>query len=81
MSGKDLDFEDFGFIDALPNDAVVYDMVYAPKETKLLNYARNRGFKTINGLPMLVCQAAAAFRHFTGKRVEKPLLTEILNGM
>ena len=79
MLGCPADFEDFGFVGALPKDAVVYDMIYAPKETGLLRCAKSRGLKTINGLPMLVCQAAASFCHFTGKTVENPKLTGILS--
>ena len=81
MHGTDADFEGFGFVDALPKDAAVYDMVYAPKETRLLKYAKSRGLKTVNGLPMLVCQAAIAFHHFTGRTAEKPKLLEILKDL
>ena len=81
MSGCAADFDDFGFADALPKDAVVYDMIYAPKETSLLRYAKSRGIKTINGLPMLVCQAAVSFYHFTGKTVEASKLLEVLKDL
>lgn len=40
---------------------LVYDIVYAPLETPLLKQARERGLRTIDGLGMLVGQAAAAF--------------------
>ena len=45
----------------LPNDAVVYDIVYDPLETPLLVAARGRGLRTIDGLAMLIGQAAVAF--------------------
>ncbi|QYE35724.1 shikimate dehydrogenase [Polymorphobacter sp. PAMC 29334] len=45
---------------------VVFDMVYAPLETALLAAARARGLRTIDGLQMLVGQAAAAFELFYG---------------
>ncbi len=48
-------------LSALPDDAVVYDIVYAPLETRLLAAARGRGLDTIDGLEMLVGQAAIAF--------------------
>ncbi|MGI4879815.1 MAG: shikimate dehydrogenase [Janthinobacterium lividum] len=44
----------------------VFDMVYAPLETPLLAAARERGLRTIDGLRMLVGQAAAAFELFFG---------------
>ena len=51
---------------ALPGDTTVYDMVYAPLETPLLAAARSRGLATIDGLSMLIGQAAAAFEIFYG---------------
>jgi len=51
---------------ALPADAVVYDLVYAPLETPLLAAARARGLETVDGLEMLVGQAAIAFELFFG---------------
>ncbi len=46
--------------------AIVYDIVYAPLETPLLAEARAHGMRTIDGLQMLVGQAAAAFALFFG---------------
>ena len=45
----------------LPDDAIVYDIVYAPLETDLLAAADSRGLATIDGLEMLIGQAAFAF--------------------
>src|SRR3546814_2017021 len=50
----------------LPEDAVVYDIVYAPLETGLLADAHARGLDTVDGLEMLVAQAALAFEIFFG---------------
>jgi shikimate dehydrogenase len=50
----------------LPADAVVFDAVYAPIDTGLLRAARARGLATIDGLAMLIGQAADAFRLFYG---------------
>jgi shikimate dehydrogenase len=44
--------------------ATVYDIVYAPLETPLLAQARGLGLKTIDGLEMLIGQAALAFDIF-----------------
>ena len=51
---------------AYPPDTIVYDLVYAPLETPLLAAARARGLRTIDGLAMLIGQAAAAFELFFG---------------
>lgn len=48
----------------LPENAVVYDIVYNPLETGLLKAARARGLETIDGLEMLIGQAALAFEIF-----------------
>ena len=50
----------------LPETAVVYDLVYAPLETPLLAAARSRGLDTVDGLDMLIGQAALAFELFFG---------------
>ncbi|VVS97675.1 Shikimate dehydrogenase (NADP(+)) [Sphingomonas sp. EC-HK361] len=54
-------------LDPLPDDAVVYDIVYAPLETPLLAAARARGLDVVDGLEMLIGQAAAAFEMFFGQ--------------
>lgn len=51
----------------LPGDAVVYDIVYSPLETQLLAQARARGLDTVDGLDMLIGQAAFAFELFFGQ--------------
>ena len=54
---------DLGALDA---EAVVYDIVYSPLETPLLAAARARGLETVDGLEMLIGQAALAFELFFG---------------
>ncbi len=51
----------------VPPGSVVYDIVTAPLETPLLRAARAAGFVTIDGLAMLIGQAAAAFALFFGQ--------------
>lgn len=50
----------------LPPVTTVFDAVYAPLETPLLAAARARGMPVIDGLQMLVGQAATAFEIFFG---------------
>lgn len=49
-----------------PPGSIVYDIVTAPTQTPLLIEARAAGFRTVDGLAMLIGQAAAAFRLFFG---------------
>jgi shikimate dehydrogenase len=50
----------------------VYDLIYNPRPTRLLREAAARGARTVDGLEMLIGQAAAAFRLWTG--VDMPLI-------
>lgn len=53
-------------LDGLPKDAVVADIVYNPLETALLRAARVRGHRAMDGLGMLMHQAAPAFAAWFG---------------
>lgn len=50
---------------------LAYDLVYNPAETSFLRAARAAGCETMNGLPMLVAQAAEQFYLWTG--VQAPI--------
>lgn len=50
-------------------DLVVSDVVYNPRETKLLKDAAAAGCKTIPGIGMLLWQGAEAFRLYTGQEM------------
>ena len=49
-----------------PPDAAVYDLVYNPRETKLVRDAHNAGLSATTGLGMLIEQAALSFEIWTG---------------
>ena len=51
-------------LDLYPDQTFVYDLVYEPRETALVRKARKRGMAAVNGLPLLVEQAAQAFWFF-----------------
>jgi shikimate dehydrogenase len=51
-----------------PGAGLVYDLVYNPPKTKLLDEAAAAGCRTIGGLDMLVAQAQAQFEWWTGQR-------------
>jgi shikimate dehydrogenase len=50
----------------LPAGIMIYDLVYNPKETKLVRDAHLQGLYAITGLGMLIEQAALAFEIWTG---------------
>jgi 3-dehydroquinate dehydratase/shikimate dehydrogenase len=51
---------------------VVFDMVYDPVETRLLQIARSKGITVIPGVEMFVNQAARQFEIWTGKPAPTP---------
>jgi shikimate dehydrogenase len=53
-------------LNALPAGAWVYDLIYTPRPTALLQAAAARGCQAIDGLEMLVQQGAAALRLWSG---------------
>ncbi|MCE8439725.1 shikimate dehydrogenase [Rhodovulum sulfidophilum] len=57
-------------LDALSPDAVVSDLVYVPLETAFLREARARGCVAVDGLGMLLHQAAPGFERWFGRRPE-----------
>ena len=72
---------------ALENETVVtarqlsgagffYDLVYNPKETRLMREARDAGCQTLGGAEMLITQAAAQFRLWTGNEAPLEVMAE-----
>lgn len=48
---------------------MVFDVIYNPKETKLIRLAKEAGCPTANGLYMLLYQGAASFEIWTGQKM------------
>ena len=57
-------------LDALSKDALVTDLVYTPLETGLLSVAKEKGCRTVDGVGMLLFQAAPGFERWFGVRPE-----------
>lgn len=80
MKGKDpLDVQ----LDTLPVESVVTDIVYTPLMTPLLEAAKARGNRVVDGLGMLIHQAVPGFEAWFGHRpdvagAEKDHLLEVL---
>ena len=69
----------------LPKAAVVCDIIYNPLETELLKEAAARGHRVIDGLGMLMHQAAPSFEAFFGVKPEvtpglRAALVEAMHG-
>ena len=58
--------------------ALVTDIVYTPLETPLLNAAKEQGFRTVDGLGMLLHQAVPGFEKWFGI---KPVVTDELRNI
>ncbi len=67
------------YLDALPSEALVADIIYTPLETPLLRAARLRGNPAIDGLGMLLNQASLAFSSWFGvqPRIQPDLVEKI----
>ena len=62
----------------LPEKLLVADVIYQPFETPFLKWARKQGNQSINGLGMLLYQAAEAFELWTGKEMPTDQIWELL---
>ena len=68
--------------DRIPQGSIVFDTVYNPLRTRLLNDAADRGCKTVEGWVMFVGQGLRQFELWTGRsapreRLEKVILDEL----
>lgn len=60
-------------------DMIVYDTVYAPRETKLMKIAKSAGVKHVhNGLGMMLEQGAEAFKLWTGKEMPVDYIRDLI---
>ena len=73
--------------ESLHKDMLVYDVIYSPRETKLLAQARLKEAQTANGLGMLFFQGVLAFWHWSDvelderiKKIMRKSLNEATNG-
>ena len=62
----------------LPETLLVADVIYKPFETPFLKWARSQGNPAINGLGMLLYQAAEAFQLWTGKEMPTEVIWQSL---
>jgi shikimate dehydrogenase len=60
----------------LPQGAAVYDLVYNPSQTNLIQAARSSGLPASSGLRMLVEQAALSFERWTGRPASRQAMLQ-----
>jgi shikimate dehydrogenase len=63
-------------VDKLPPELLVADVTYNPPGTRLVRDARQRGLHTVDGLALLVEQAAIAFELWTSRRADRDAMRE-----
>ena len=59
---------------SIPSGTAVYDLVYNPRETKLVKDARAHGLQATTGLGMLIEQAVLGFQLWTGYKPPRAIL-------
>ena len=64
---------------SFPSQALIYDLVYNPRETKLVRDACLQGRVATTGLGMLIEQAALSFEIWTGHNPSRKILLEAAN--
>jgi len=63
----ELEHETIATSDELRGIKLVYDLVYNPAETRLINEAKAAGVQTLGGIEMLLAQGARQFQIWTGR--------------
>jgi len=56
------------------NCRLVFDTIYRPRATKLLQLAKRRGIETVSGIEMFVAQGTAQWEIWTGERAPVPAM-------
>ncbi|MHB1314397.1 MAG: shikimate dehydrogenase family protein [Christensenellales bacterium] len=56
MHGKGAEHEYLGFLDKMPKGSGIAEAIYNPDPTKLISEAKKRGFLTVSGMAMYLCQ-------------------------
>lgn len=62
----------------LTKNQIVFDVVYSPLKTKLLELARKKGAKIIYGTEMLLYQGTAQFELYTGIKAPEKIMRIVL---
>jgi shikimate dehydrogenase len=63
-------------LEVIPKSVLVYDLVYNPRLTPLLELAQKAGANILGGLPMLVFQGVASFKLWTGREAPVDIMLD-----
>lgn len=63
----------------LRKNHIVFDVIYNPRETKLLREAKEAGARVISGLEMLLYQGSAQFEYYTGYKAPVEVMRQALS--
>ncbi len=76
MRGNSMDQMPISILDLekLDKSAIVYDVIYNPTKTLLLQNAEKFGLKTVNGLDMLIYQGAKSLEIWTDKKPDTQIM-------
>ncbi len=66
------------WLQRLPEEAVVSDLIYNPRKTRFLAAAEQCGLRIHNGLGMFLYQGAEAFRLWTGREAPLSVMREAI---
>jgi len=60
------------------NCRLVFDTIYRPRETSLLQLAKRRGIETVSGVEMFIAQGIAQFEIWTGERAPEKIMRRVV---
>ena len=60
------------------NCRLVFDTIYRPQKTKLLQLAEQRGIETVSGVEMFVAQGIAQWEIWTGERAPEKIMRRVV---
>lgn len=60
------------------NCQLVFDTIYRPQKTKLLQLAERRGIETVSGVEMFVAQGIAQWEIWTGERAPEKIMRRVV---
>ena len=64
------------------NCRLVFDTIYRPRVTKVMQLAARRGIETVSGVEMFVAQGAAQWEIWTGQRApQKAMRAAVLGAL